>query len=130
MNILVPNSEEIAFKQCLEFIKLNPLTSSTYYSQLFITFKSLLDIDDSQRLDNMIKDIETWLSDTLNEISLQEAETRMYANMDLLAGFEVNGVIITQSEILSRLEQIRMWLTQKLYEYLRYIRFTSTPQIV
>jgi len=107
---------------------MNPLAMQGYYSTLFNSFKSLLIPQHKFMLDEMIKEIEDWLSDDYNKMTLQEAEIRMYSNMDLLSGFEVNGKLITQLEINERLEKIKTWLTQRLYEYMPNIRFTKTIQ--
>jgi len=104
---------------------MNPLTMNSYYTTLFSAFKSLLTDEDNAQLDEMVAEIERWLSDDLNKMKLFEIEMRMFNNLDLLSGFQVSGVLITQMEINERLEEIKMWLTQKLYEYLPYIRFTS-----
>ena len=98
---------------------------SGYYSALFNTFKSLLGDADVEQLDAMIKEVEEKLSDKYNSLTLAEAELRMFNNMDLLSGFEVGGKMITQMEINQWLEEIKSWLTQRLYAYLPHIRFTT-----
>jgi len=115
---------EIAFNQCRRLLSMNPLMINTYYSQLFASFKALLDDEDRQILEAQIKDIEAWLSDEYNPMTLHEAELRMFNNMDLLSGFQVNGVLITQMEIQQRLEEVKSWLTERLYSILPFIRFT------
>lgn len=129
MKVPVPTNEEIAFRQCLTMLRINPLVMSTYYSTLFLTFKSLLVFEDIQRLNHMVKDIEKWLCDDFNKITLKEIELRMYNNMDLNSYFLVNGEEIRQLHINSRLEDIKQWLTQKLYLYLRFIRFTAPIEV-
>ena len=129
MKVIAPTYGEIAFKQCQRMLMLNPLAMSGYYTALFTTFKSLLSEEHIQELDEKIKEIEDWLSDELNPMTLQEAELRMFNNMDLLSGFEVNNVLITQMEINERLEEIKGWLTQLLYMYLPNIRFTTPLRI-
>lgn len=123
--IIPPTWQEISFRQCQRLLMVNPLAMNTYYTTLFNAFHSLLQDEDNQQLDEMIKHVEEWLSDDLNQMKLFEIEMRMYNNMDLLSGFQVNNVLITQMEINEKLEEIKGWLTQKLYEYLPYIRFTS-----
>lgn len=130
MNIIAPNFREIAYKQCLELIRTNPLVMANYYTQLITTFRSLLNDEDEARMLHILKEIEDWLSDDLNKITLQEAEYLMYNNNDLKSGFEVNGKMITQLEINQRLQELKNWLMYKLYEYLPSIRFTQQVQIV
>jgi len=125
MKVIPPTINEIAWKQCKQMLMLNPLTMPNYYTTLFATFKSLLGDVHQQELDKKIKEIENWLSDDLNKMTLSEVELRMFNNMDLLSGFEVNGKMITQMEINQRLEDIKSWLMQLLYLYLPYIRFTA-----
>jgi hypothetical protein len=62
-------------------------------------------------------------------MTLSEIETRMFQNLDLLSGFEVNGNIITQMEINERLEVIKDWLQQLLYHYLDDIRLTKVIDV-
>jgi hypothetical protein len=52
-----------------------------------MSFKYLLDDEDRAELEKMIKDVEDWLSDDLNPMTLDEAEMRMFQNMDLLSYF-------------------------------------------
>lgn len=129
MKVIPPNIHELAFKQCQRLLMMNPLMMSTYYTTLFTTFRSLLTEDDSIVLDYHIKNIEGWLSDDLNKMTLQEAELRMYNNMDLLSGFLVRGSMITQMEIQQKLEEVKTWLTQRLYTYMYHIRFTQNVTI-
>lgn len=82
------------------------------------------DEENFKELERKIKEIEIWLSDEFNPITLEEAEQRMWSNMDLLSGFQVNGVLITQMEINTKLEEIKQWLNQLSYEYMAYIRWT------
>lgn len=95
---------------------------------LFTSFKSLMmimgDEENFNKLDKMIKDVEKWLSDDLNPLTLPEIELRMWNNMDLLSGFDVRGTFITQMEINSRLEMIKQYLIQLHFEYSRFIRWT------
>lgn len=125
MKVIPPTYQEIAFKQCQRLLMLNPLMMSGYYTALFNTFKSLLIEEDIQQLDAMIVAVEERLSDDYNQMTLQEAELRMFNNMDLLSGFEVGGKMVTQMEINQWLEEIKSWLTQRLYAYLPHIRFTT-----
>lgn len=125
MKVIGVTYGEIAWRQCQRLLSMNSLAMNTYYSQLFASFKALLDDDDRQILEAQIKDIEAWLSDEYNQITLHEAELRMFNNMDLLSGFQVNGVLITQMEIQERLEEVKSWLNGKLYEIMPYIRFTQ-----
>lgn len=127
--IPVPTNEEVAFRQCIEILKINPLAMSTYYSTLFATFKALLNNEDILRLTFWVDCFEDWLSDDLNDLRLHEIELRMYNNMDLNSGFLVNGVLITQLDIIKRLEDIKLWLTGRLYVYMGHIRFTSRLDI-
>jgi hypothetical protein len=82
------------------------------------------DEDNYKQLVAKIKEIEEWLSDEYNPLTLGEAEHRMWNNMDLLSGFEVNGQMRTQMDINSRLEEIKQWLTSLSFEYMTYIRWT------
>lgn len=126
MRIVVPTYKEIAFNSCYDLLKTNPLIIPTYYSTLFITFQSLLNMEDVMRLQKMIMDFEESMTDDLNRLTLQEMEIRMYNNMDLNSGFQVNGVLVSQMEINNKLNEIKIWLTQKLFEYMKRIRFTTT----
>jgi len=101
----------------------------SYYGTLFASFRALLDTQHIEQLDAQIKEVEKWLSDDLNKMTLDEVEMRMFQNMDLLSGFEVNGQMITQMEINQKLEEIKTWLTQLLYVYLPYIRFTQAVKM-
>lgn len=122
-------SSEIAWRQASRFIMMNPLMMSQYYTNLFTAFKSLMmimgDEENFKQLEKMIKDVEKWISDDLNQLTLAEAEIRMWNNMDLLSGFQVRGVLITQMEINSRLEMIKQYLIQMHFEYSRFIRWTQ-----
>lgn len=129
MKVIPPTYQEMSFKQCQRLLMLNPLMMSGYYTTLFNTFKSLLLEEDIEQLDAMIKAVEERLSDDYNKLTLQEAELRMFNNMDLLSGFEVNGRMVTQMEINQWLEEIKSWLTQRLYAYLPHIRFTTPIKI-
>jgi hypothetical protein len=62
-------------------------------------------------------------------MTLEEAEMRMFQNMDLLSGFDVNGEFITQMEINKRLEEIKSWLNERFYSILPNIRFSSPIRI-
>ena len=107
----------------------NYLSVPQYYSMLFQTFKMLLVQEDLVRLDAEIKVVEDWLSDRHNRLTLQEAEIRMWNNMDLNSGFQVDGVFITQQEIYQKLDLIKNWLRGLLGEYLPYIRFTQQIRV-
>jgi hypothetical protein len=128
MKVIPPSSAEISWRQTSRFIMMNPLMMSQYYTNLFTAFKSLMmimgDEDNFKQLEKMVKDVENWISDDLNPLTLAEAELRMWNNMDLLSGFEVNGQMITQMEINSKLEKIKQFLIQLHFEYSRFIRWT------
>ena len=125
MKVIAPTFSEIAFRQCSRLLMMNPLVIPTYYSTLFATFKSLLTEEHALVLQYQIDDVEGWLSDDLNKMNLQEAELRMYNNLDLLSGFQVRGEFLTQMMINEKLEKIKGWLTSLLYQYLKEIRFTT-----
>lgn len=99
----------------------------TYYSTLFESFKALLNEEDTLTLEQGIKHIENMCSDDFNRLKLHEIELRMYNNMDLLSGFITNGKMVTQMEINEKLEEIKSWLTSRLYLYMKSIRFTMQP---
>lgn len=80
-------------------------------------------------LTHKIQAVEQWLSDEYNQLSLRECEMRMWNNMDLLSGFLVNGVLITQMEINEKLENIKQWLFDIYFQYMQYIRFTIQVQV-
>ena len=103
---------------------------SDYWTALFNTFKGLLMEDDTKILDTAIKEIEEWLSDEFNPMTLDEAEVLMFQNMDLYSGFEVEGQMITQQEINQKLQAVKTWLQQLLYgKYMPNIRFTVPLKI-
>ena len=129
MKVIHPTFQELAYRNCQRLLMFNPLMMSGYYGALFGSFKALLVQQDIELLDQMIKSVEERLSDEFNVMELSEIEMRMFNNMDLLSGFEVNGVMITQMEINQLLEEIKSWLNQKLYEYLPHIRFTTQIQM-
>lgn len=129
MKVISPTWGEIAYRQCMTMLGGNYLTIPQYYSQLFQTFRMLMVQEDRERLDAMVKEIEDWLSDEYNPLTLQEAEIRMWNNMDLNSGFQVNGVLITQNEIYQKLDQIKDWLRGLVGEYLPYIRFTQQMRV-
>jgi hypothetical protein len=129
MKVLSPTWGEIAYRQCMTMLGGNYLSIPQYYSQLFQTFRMLLVPEDQEKLNQMIKDVEDWLSDKYNPLTLQEAEIRMWNNMDLNSGFQVNGVLITQNEIYQRLDIIKNWLRGMIGEYLPYIRFTQQLRV-
>jgi len=107
---------------------LNPLAMSQYYINLFTSFKSLMmimgDRKNYQELIKKIKGIEAWISDEYNPLTLEEAELRMWNNMDLLSGFEVRGQMITQMEINVKLEEVKQWLTEIHFSYMEFIRWS------
>lgn len=109
---------------------MNPLTMPTYYSTLFSTFKSLLVQEHLDELDRKIKEVENWMSDDLNPMTLNEAEIRMWQNMDLYSGFERGGEMITQMDINAKLEEIKSWLEQLFWMYFPHIRFTVPIKIM
>jgi hypothetical protein len=129
MKVVHPTWSEIAYKQAMIMLGGNYLSIPQYYTQLFSTFKLLLDEEHIKELDMKIKEIEVWLTDDFNPLNLQEAEIRMWNNMDLNSGFQVNGVMITQQEIYSKLDEIKNWLRSLLAVYLPYIRFTVPVQM-
>ena len=111
---------------------MNALAMPQYYTNLFNSFRSLMymmgDEENFKELNKRIADVEAWISDDYNKITLQEAELRMWNNMDLLSGFQVNGVLITQMEINFRLEEIKQWLLSLSFEYMQYVRWTIPLQ--
>jgi len=111
---------------------MNSLMMNDYWTQLFTSFKSLMrlfgDEENLEELEKRIKDIEDWLSDEYNPMTLQEAEVLMFQNMDLLSGFIVSGQMITQQDINSRLNKIKQYLNELIYDYLPHIRFTQQMQ--
>ena len=115
----------MAWRNAYGLAMLNPLAHPTYYTTLFETFKALLNEEHTEELNKQIKQVEEMLSDDFNKITLHEAELRMYQNMDLLSGFEVNGVLITQLEIQNKLEEIKKWLLSLLFAYMPYVRYTQ-----
>ena len=82
------------------------------------------DEESFRELEKRVKQIDEWISDDLNPLTLQEAELRMWNNMDLLSGFEVRGEMITQMEINAKLDEIKQFLIQLHFSYSRYIRWT------
>lgn len=128
MKVTPPQASEISWKQCQRFLMMNPLMMSQYYTNLFTAFKSLMmimgDEDNFRQLEKRLDEINKWISDDLNPLTLQEAELRMWNNMDLLSGFEVKGEMITQMQINAKLDEIKQWLIQLHFEYSRYIRWT------
>lgn len=133
MKVVPPLPEEIMFRQCQRLLMLNPLMMNTYYTQLFQSFAGFFqmmgDEEGHKIIQVQIKEVEGWLSDDLNKITLHEAELRMFNNLDLLSGFEVNGVLITQMQIQDRLEEIKSFLNQRLYQLMPHIRFTQPIRI-
>lgn len=123
-----PTPKEIIWNQAGRIMSVNYLAMSDYYNQLFAVFRSLMvimeDEKNYEKLNAMIKEIEEWLSDDLNPMTLPEAEMRMFQNMDLLSGFQVNGQMITQLEIYDKLNKIKSWLQDIYYNYAVKIRFT------
>jgi len=129
VDIIPPTTGEILFKQCNKLLMMNPLMMSNYWTTLFLSFRqflSMFDEEEVNELDKKIKEVEAFLSDKLNPMTLSEAEMRMFNNMDLLSGFLVNGVIVTQYEINQKLEKIKVWLTGLLYSYTQHVRFTTS----
>lgn len=127
-SILMPTWEEMIWKQCRTMLMLNPLAMNTYYTQLFEAFKGLFSAFGSEDYEILVKkiaEVESWLSDEYNKLTLYEAELRMFNNMDLLSGFVVNGVLITQFDIQTRLEEIKKWLNERLFVYMPHIRFVQ-----
>ena len=59
---------------------LNPLAHQTYYSTLFNMFRGLLAEEHVQELNAMVKEIEDWMSDDFNNMTLQEMEILMFQN--------------------------------------------------
>src|SRR4030042_2258845 len=122
MKVINPSYLEIAWLGASQMMRLNSLAVSGYFSQLFLSMRPLLDEDENAELDARIKQIEDWLSDKYNQLKLYEIEMRMFQNMDLRSGFEVNGILITQIEINDKLEQIKQWLQAILYDKMKYVR--------
>jgi hypothetical protein len=133
MKVIPPTQKEMAFKQVQRILMLNPLAMSQYYTNLFSSFKSMMlimgDEENYKELDKRVKWIEKWISDEFNPLLLEEAELRMWNNWDLLSGFEVNGQLITQMDINSKLEEIKQWLVQLSFEYMGYIRWTQVLRV-
>jgi len=129
MKIITPTTDEMIWRSCERMLMLNPLAHQTYYSTLFNMFRGLLAPQHIQELNARVKEIEIWLSDDFNKMTLHEAEVRMFQNMDLLSGFEVNGQLISQMEINTRLEEIKNWLQGLLYAYMEHIRFTVALRV-
>lgn len=132
IEVITPTTSELMWRNCQRLLLLNPLVLPTYYTTLFNAFKSLISMfseEDYNELLARIAEVEKFISDDLNPLSLQEAEMRMYNNLDLLSGFQVNGQLITQYEINAKLEEIKTWLNQLLYEYLPHIRFTTQVRV-
>lgn len=127
--VVAPTWSEIAYRQAMTMLGGNYLTIPQYYTRLFQTFRLLLVEEDRIKLDAMIKEIENWISDEFNIITLQEAEIRMWNNMDLNSGFQVDGIIVTQQEIYQKLDQIKSWLQSLLGDYLPFIRFTQQMRV-
>lgn len=126
MKVINPTMQEVVYRQIDKIIFTNPLMMNDYWTTLFNTARGLLDEKDIKMLDMAIMQLEQWLSDDFNTMTLEEAEVLMFQNMDLKSGFEVNGEMITQQEILRRLQQIKNWLQRVLYsKYLPQIRFTQ-----
>lgn len=130
MKVIPPTASEVIFRQAERMLMTNPLMMSDYWTTLFNTFKGIIDEDDEKILDRAIIEIERWISDDFNPMTLPEAEVLMFQNMDLYSGFEVNGQMITQQEINQRLQQVKTWLQQLLYgKYMPQIRFTQAIKI-
>ena len=129
MKVVSPTWGEIAYRQCMTVLGGNYLSIPQYYSMLFQTFRMLLVTEDRDKLNHMILEVEDWISDRYNRLTLAEAEIRMWNNMDLSSGFQVDGVLITQQEIYQRLDLIKNWLRGLLGEYLPYIRFTQQIRV-
>jgi len=132
MRVIPPTNGEIIWKSCFRLLSMNSLMMNDYWTQLFTSFKSLMrlfgDEENLEELEKRIKDIEDWLSDEYNPMTLQEAEVLMFQNMDLLSGFIVSGQMITQQDINSRLNEIKQYLNELIYDYLPHIRFTQQMQ--
>ena len=130
MKVVPPTNAEIIFHQAERMLMINPLMMSDYWSALFNTFRGMIDEEDLNILNKSVADIEEWLSDDFNPMTLDEAEVLMFQNMDLYSGFEVNGEMITQQHINQKLQAIKNWLQQLLYgKYMPNIRFTQQIKI-
>ena len=126
-------SGEMIWRNANRLVSMNPLMMNSYYTTLFQVFRNMFmlfgDDENLTKMEKMIGEIEILLSDDLNPMTLNEAELRMFNNMDLLSGFEVNGRIVTQMEINERLEKVKTWLVGILYAYLPEVRFTTTFRV-
>lgn len=121
---------EVIWRQCERLTLGSYLTNQTFYNTMFTAFKSLLIQEHALMLDYFLYDIQGWLSDDMNQLTLQEAEIRMFSNMDLTSGFEVRGEMITQMMIYERFEKIKGWLQELLYGfYMPNTRFTMPLQM-
>ena len=58
-------------------------------------------------------------------MNLKMIETYMDNNMDLKSFFKENGKIVTQMELSSELDKIKIWVYQEAVEMMPYIRFTK-----
>ncbi len=56
---------------------------------------------------------------------LKQIETYMDNNMDLKSFFKEHGRLVTQMELNSELDQIKVWVYQEAVEMMPYIRFTK-----
>lgn len=124
MRVITPTTDEMIWRSCEKMLMLNPLAHQTYFTTLFNMFRGLLAPEHLEDLEKRIKEIEVWMSDEFNKMTLHELELRMFQNLDWLSGFEVNGEFVSQMEINTRLEKIKDWLQQLLYAYMPHIRFT------
>jgi hypothetical protein len=52
-------------------------------------------------------------------------ETYMDNNMDLKSFFKEQGRLVTQMELNSELEKVRIWIYQEAVQQMPYVRFTK-----
>jgi hypothetical protein len=58
-------------------------------------------------------------------MNLKMIETYMDNNFDLKSFFKEHGKVITQMELNSELEKVKIWVYQEAVEMMPYIRFTK-----
>ena len=58
-------------------------------------------------------------------MALKQIETYMDNNMDLKSFFKEHGKLITQMELNSELDKVKIWVYQEAVEMMPYIRFTK-----
>ena len=58
-------------------------------------------------------------------MNLKIIETYMDNNMDLKSFFKEHGKVITQLELMSELERVKIWVYQEAVQLMPYVRFTK-----